>query len=204
MGPSLRQSANRLVVCHKWYARLPGLPRVFAALALTIFAGAEGSGANAQVAAQAATQNATEAPLTEEVVPVFVEKAVVQELPEPVEAQAEILDSEPQAGSLRELVTSLPAAGELSEELHCLAGAVYFESRGEPLDGQLAVAQVIVNRAEDRRFPSSYCGVVFPAFAILIRERRQHAAHPHRLGRMEACEGYRADRASWPVGQPGE
>ena len=138
-----------------------GFTAGIAALALTIFAGAEGSGANAQGAAQAATQNATEAPLTEEVVPVFVEKAVVQELPEPVEAQAEILDSESQAGSLRELVTSLPAAGELSEELHCLAGAVYFESRGEPLDGQLAVAQVIVNRAEDRRFPSSYCGVVF-------------------------------------------
>ena len=132
-----------------------GFTAGIAALALAIFAGAEGSGANAQVAAQAATQTATEAPLTEEVVPVFVEKAVVQELP------AEILDSGPQAGSLRELVTSLPAAGELSEELHCLAGAVYFESRGEPLDGQLAVAQVIVNRAEDRRFPSSYCGVVF-------------------------------------------
>jgi spore germination cell wall hydrolase CwlJ-like protein len=49
----------------------------------------------------------------------------------------------------------------LSDELHCLAGAVYFESRGEPLAGQLAVAQVIVNRAADGRFPSSYCGVVF-------------------------------------------
>ena len=55
----------------------------------------------------------------------------------------------------------MPAAGSLSEEMQCLAGAVYFESRGEPLAGQLAVAQVIINRAEDRRFPSSYCGVVF-------------------------------------------
>ena len=139
-----------------------GFTAGIAALALTIFAGAEGSGANAQVAAQAATQNATEAPLTEEVVPVFVEKAVVQELPGDAELPAEdSTDSASSASSLRELVSTIPTAGQLSEELHCLAGAVYFEARGEPLEGQLAVAQVIVNRAEDRRFPSSYCGVVY-------------------------------------------
>jgi spore germination cell wall hydrolase CwlJ-like protein len=51
-------------------------------------------------------------------------------------------------------------AAPMSKELHCLAGAVYFEARGEPLDGQLAVAQVIVNRTQDGRFPRSYCGVV--------------------------------------------
>ena len=139
-----------------------GFTAGIAALALTIFAGAEGSGANAQVAAQAATQNATEAPLTEEVVPVFVEKAVVQELPGDAELPAEdSTDSASSASSLRELVSTIPTAGQLSDELHCLAGAVYFEARGEPLEGQLAVAQVIVNRAEDRRFPSSYCGVVY-------------------------------------------
>jgi hypothetical protein len=42
----------------------------------------------------------------------------------------------------------------------CLAEAVYFEARGEPLDGQLAVAQVILNRTKDRRFARSICGVV--------------------------------------------
>ena len=91
----------------------------------------------------------------------FVEKEVVQELPETPEADTEIPATETQASSLRELVATMPAAGSLSEEMQCLAGAVYFESRGEPLAGQLAVAQVIINRAEDRRFPSSYCGVVF-------------------------------------------
>ena len=45
--------------------------------------------------------------------------------------------------------------------MECLAGAIYFESRGEPVAGQLAVAQVIVNRAESGQFPESYCGVVF-------------------------------------------
>ena len=138
-----------------------GFTAVIAAIAFTVFAGAEGSGANAQVAAQAAQNTAPDAQLTEEVVPVFVEKEVVQELPETPEADTEIPATETQASSLRELVATMPAAGSLSEEMQCLAGAVYFESRGEPLAGQLAVAQVIINRAEDRRFPSSYCGVVF-------------------------------------------
>ena len=137
-----------------------GFTAIIAAIALTTFAGAEGSGANAQVGAQPTENPATEA-LTEEVVPVFVEKAVVQELPESAEARSDIsTDDGQQAGSLRELVDAMPAEGALSEELQCLAGAVYFESRGEPLDGQLAVAQVIINRAEDSRWPSSYCSVV--------------------------------------------
>lgn len=46
------------------------------------------------------------------------------------------------------------------ENLRCLAGAIYFESRGEPLAGQLAVAKVILNRAESGRFAGSVCGVV--------------------------------------------
>lgn len=45
-------------------------------------------------------------------------------------------------------------------QLHCLARAVFFESRGEPLEGQLAVAQVILNRAESGRYPASVCGVI--------------------------------------------
>ena len=41
----------------------------------------------------------------------------------------------------------------------CLAQAIYFESRGEPLDGQIAVAEVVLNRVDDRRYPKSVCGV---------------------------------------------
>jgi spore germination cell wall hydrolase CwlJ-like protein len=41
----------------------------------------------------------------------------------------------------------------------CLAQAVYFEARGEPLDGQIAVAEVVLNRVDDPRFPSTICGV---------------------------------------------
>jgi hypothetical protein len=51
-------------------------------------------------------------------------------------------------------------AAVLGEAGLCLAEAVYFESRGQPLVGQLAVAQVILNRAADKRFASTVCGVV--------------------------------------------
>lgn len=50
--------------------------------------------------------------------------------------------------------------GDLDEEATCLATAVYFESKGEPLEGQLAVAQVVMNRAVSGRFPTTLCGVV--------------------------------------------
>lgn len=45
-------------------------------------------------------------------------------------------------------------------ERECLARAVYFEARGEPLEGQLAVAQVILNRVASGRFADSVCGVI--------------------------------------------
>src|SRR5579872_563138 len=43
----------------------------------------------------------------------------------------------------------------------CLADAVYYEAGFEPLDGQRAVAQVVLNRVRDRNFPNTICGVVY-------------------------------------------
>lgn len=43
----------------------------------------------------------------------------------------------------------------------CLAQAIYHEARGESKEGQLAVANVIINRALSKKYPSSICGVVF-------------------------------------------
>lgn len=45
-------------------------------------------------------------------------------------------------------------------DTRCLARAVYFEARGEPLEGQLAVAQVILNRVASGRFAASVCAVI--------------------------------------------
>ena len=47
------------------------------------------------------------------------------------------------------------------EEFRCLAQGIYFEARSEPYEGQVAVAYVIMNRVQDRRYPDSICGVVF-------------------------------------------
>lgn len=90
--------------------------------------------------------------------PTFVSEEVVQPLPAPVEAEP---SEGVKANSLYELVNMVNGDAELTEQLRCLAGAVYFEARGEPLAGQLAVAQVVINRSEDRRWPASYCGVVY-------------------------------------------
>ena len=61
--------------------------------------------------------------------------------------------------SLADAVAAQDAGGD-DAHLRCLAGAVYYESKGEPLVGQLAVAQVILNRTKSGRFPSNVCGVV--------------------------------------------
>lgn len=45
--------------------------------------------------------------------------------------------------------------------LDCLTAAVYYEARSESLDGQRAVAQVVLNRARHPAFPNSICGVVY-------------------------------------------
>ena len=42
----------------------------------------------------------------------------------------------------------------------CLKTAIYFESRGETLQGQFAVAEVVLNRVDSPRYPKSICGVV--------------------------------------------
>lgn len=50
--------------------------------------------------------------------------------------------------------------GERSTELECLAEAMYFEARGEGVEGQLAVAEVILNRVDSGRYPDTVCEVV--------------------------------------------
>ena len=63
---------------------------------------------------------------------------------------------------LASLVDQYRASDAGSHELDCLAVGVYYESKSEPLAGQLAVGQVIANRTKSGgRFPSSYCGVLF-------------------------------------------
>jgi spore germination cell wall hydrolase CwlJ-like protein len=49
----------------------------------------------------------------------------------------------------------------LEKERRCLTEGIYFEARGESAIGQLAVAEVILNRVTSGLYPASICGVVF-------------------------------------------
>ncbi|HEX8842981.1 MAG TPA: cell wall hydrolase [Sphingomicrobium sp.] len=66
------------------------------------------------------------------------------------------------SGDLTSMVADLRSPDAGNHELECLATGIYFEAKSEPLAGQLAVGQVIANRAQSGgRFPPSYCGVLF-------------------------------------------
>jgi spore germination cell wall hydrolase CwlJ-like protein len=79
--------------------------------------------------------------------------------PAAVQAPAEAIEKPPRR-SLSELVADHAGTRTADAQHECLAGAVYFEAKGEPLHGQLTVAEVILNRARSGRFPASACGVV--------------------------------------------
>ncbi|WEX11961.1 cell wall hydrolase [Chelativorans sp. AA-79] len=57
--------------------------------------------------------------------------------------------------------TPLPPEVFSEREQQCLAAGIYFEARGEPVRGQAAVAQVILNRVRNPAYPNSICGVVY-------------------------------------------
>lgn len=142
---------------------------VIATLSATLF-GAQGSGAAAQDFVSAAPIIGPAAQ--------FIAQPVVQPLKPADEADAPAApapvpgeEASAEADTLAELVASQQSA-ELSPELNCLAGATYFEAKSESLEGQLAVARVIVARAKSGRFPGSYCGVVFqPSQFSFVRGR---------------------------------
>jgi hypothetical protein len=73
------------------------------------------------------------------------------------------------------------AGAQLARAERCLAEAVYWESRSEPERGQMAVAQVVLNRANSGFYPRDVCGVVY------------QNAHRHLACQFTfACEGRRS------------
>ena len=145
--------------------RVAGSIAVAAIFATAVF-GAETTGAAAQDIVPELIQDLSAAPepVSSEITGTeasiaFKSEEVVQPLPENEDGQSSALAAS--VASLADLVAITPIDGPLGKQMQCLAGAIYFESKGEPLEGQLAVGRVIVNRAASPRFPSSYCGVVF-------------------------------------------
>jgi len=81
----------------------------------------------------------------------------------------------------------LPLSVGTKKEQRCLAEAIYFEARGESEDGQVAVAQVVLNRVKNPAYPDSICGVVYQ--------------NKHKRNRCQfsfACDGIK-DRISSPA-----
>ncbi len=74
----------------------------------------------------------------------------------------------------------LPLSVQEPKEQRCLAEAIYYESRGEPEAGQVAVGQVVLNRVKNPAYPNTICEVVYQ--------------NRHKLNRCQfsfACDGIR-------------
>jgi len=65
-------------------------------------------------------------------------------------------------------------SGKDIKELYCLSTNIFFESRGEPLIGQIAVAQVVRNRVKNNNFPDTYCKVITEGPIKESWKTRQH------------------------------
>src|SRR5436190_7633828 len=87
------------------------------------------------------------------------------------------------SGNLSTMIAELRSPEAGSRELECLATGIYFESKSEPLAGQLAVGRVIANRAASGgRFPGTYCGVLFQRgqFSFVHGHSLPSVAHSNR------------------------
>jgi spore germination cell wall hydrolase CwlJ-like protein len=76
------------------------------------------------------------------------------------EAAPEPMPVAPPPPPLSMLVERKATSETANAEQHCLASAVYFEARGESLEGQLAVAEVVLNRTRSPSYPNGICAVV--------------------------------------------
>lgn len=94
-------------------------------------------------------------------------------------AQREPLLADDDETALELAVAAQGLGRDLGEDWSCLAEAIYFEARGESHRGQVAVAEVILNRVDSRYFPDSVCGVV-----------RQGTGELHRCQFSYTCDGH--------------
>jgi spore germination cell wall hydrolase CwlJ-like protein len=121
-----------------------------------------------------ATSIAVETPAGDASAPEVVKAGI---LPEFTSSAATLLAVDPFRGT-----PSQPQGAANARDLECLTEAVYFESRGQPLAGQQAVAQVVLNRTRHPAYPKSVCAVTYQG-----RERRScqfsYACHPRAMRR---------------------
>lgn len=133
---------------------------VTAAIFALVAAGLSTPGFGAELDRTAMTTARLVSPITTQILP------VVPALPTSdagTDAPATVADGDepavPHFASLQAAIDAQDAA-VTGAAMRCLAAAVYFEAKGEPIAGQLAVAEVIINRTKSGRFPSDLCDVV--------------------------------------------
>ena len=88
---------------------------------------------------------------------------------------------------------SLANPARRAEEKICLAEAIYFEGRGQPVEAQIAVGQTVVNRAVSGAYPRTLCGVT-----------HQRGPHDGLCQYSFACDGLSGiskDKADWELAQ---
>lgn len=78
----------------------------------------------------------------------------------PVPDLTTVLPADRQTDGLTEAWLVAQPAPTGDAEWQCLKEAIYFEARGESLEGQVAVAEVILNRVDSPLYPRTVCGVV--------------------------------------------
>lgn len=158
---------------------------------------ANGSGAAAQV--QVPHQAPAQVARIIEPAPVFVAQPVVQPLSESAQTAQSDQAAPESAATLAEMVASNADVEDLPGDLKCLAGAIYFEAKGESLAGQLAVGRVVVNRSKSGRFPDSYCGVVYqPSQFSFVRGKAMPPINTRSIDWREAVAIARiAHAGSW-------
>lgn len=161
---------------------------------VTMFASTGGSGAKAQDIQVAVAEAQGSSPVQTS------SQAPAQSIQIPAPQVIDTLaDSAPSAASLADMVEETPIPASLSDEMTCLAGAIYFEAKSETLAGQLAVGRVVVARSNSGRFPASYCGVVYqPSQFSFVRGHGMPAINKSSSAWLNAVRVARiADNGSW-------
>ncbi|MGH1367516.1 MAG: cell wall hydrolase [Maritimibacter sp.] len=95
------------------------------------------------------------------------------------------------------------------EQFQCLTQALYFEARGETAQGLFAVAEVILNRVDSRRYPNSVCGVIHQGtgekyrcqFTFTCDGIPEHVTEPKAYSRVAKVARVMLDGAPRPLTQ---
>jgi hypothetical protein len=172
-----------------------------AATMITVAASTSGSSAAAQDVAPILTRAQSDSPLAVSATAVTPLSPSIDQGPIHQGAVDQDLDQAqaPAAATLTDLVQAQARPETLTDQMKCLAGAIYFEAKGESLDGQLAVGRVVVNRAKSGRFPANYCGVVYQhaQFSFIHRNMMPAIRTGSRDWQRAVAIAQIADSGSW-------